>query len=314
MNLRYRVVVVPQAYGFRGIVHAFPELHVVGDTQRAVLDNARRQILGALAEYERSGRALPPADADAVAVEMVPVEFETQTPALVRVQIDVITGCVRKDGAEVPVRGATLALLVLLATEPREVSTESLCERLYPGSGSDQAYDALKMAIYRARKLLGARGVIETTERGYRVAENVVVDIRFLAQIVRAVRSRSIAKAIETRLDAIYDRLAAGRPAVYASWEWFDPVERNLRLASREIGSYLAERALRERNTERALEVAQQLTLLDPLDEAAHELTARVHLARGDRASALHAYRRYAEDLQRQHGMDPSPAFRALVE
>lgn len=314
MNLRYRVIVVPQAYGFRALVQAFPELHVMGDTVRAALENAQREILRTLADYERSGRPLPVPDSDAAAIEMLCIDFQSAAAALPRVQIDVMTGCVRKDGAEVPVRGATLALLVLLAAEPREISTESLCDRLYPGSGSDQAYDALKMAIYRARKQLGARGVIETTQRGYRVAESVVVDIRFLAQIVRAVRSRSIAKAIEARLEAIFDQLVAGRPAIYASWEWFEPVERTLRLAAREIGAYLAERALRDRRTERALEVAQQLAALDPLDEAAHELTARVYLARGDRASALHAYRRYAEELQRQHGMEPSPAFRALVE
>lgn len=314
MNLRYRAVVVREAYGFRALVHAFPELHATGDTPEAAIEGARREIARALADRAREGRLPPPPDDETVAVEMLAVEFEAHAPALPKIQIDVITGCVRKDGAEVPVRGATLALLVLLATEPRDVSTEALCERLYPGSDRAQAYDALKMAIYRARKQLGARGVIETTQRGYRLAESVVVDVRFLGQIVRAVRTRSLAKAIANRLETIFEQLVAGRPAAYAAWEWFAPVERILRDGAREIGLYAADRCLREGSVERALDFAQQLAALDPLDETAHELYVRVHLARGDRASALQVYRRYAEDLQAQHGMDPSPALRALME
>lgn len=313
-ELAYRVIVVRNADAtFEAYVRAFPSMHVTGATPQETIEAARRELTRVLEEYAHEGRRPPPPDREAVAIELISVPFESKTRDRPNVQVDVITGTVRKDGAEVPVRGSTLALLVSLACEPRDVSTEILSERLYPGIPRDQAYDALKMCVYRARKQVGGRGVIETSERGYRLAESVVVDVRFLNQIVRAIRTRSIAKAIETRLDAIFEQLIAGRPAAYSSWEWFAGTERTLRNASREIGLYIAHRALREGDPERALEIAQQLVELDRLDETVHELAIRVHLARGDRASALQTFRRYADDLQEQHGMEPSAALRSLV-
>lgn len=313
-TLSYRVIVVRGARsGYEAYVRAFPGLHVTGKTPEETIASARAELGKILADYAQEGRRPPTPDRDAVAIELVCVPFETKAQPRPNIHLEITTGVVLKDGEEILVRGAALALLVSLACEPRDVSTEVLSERLYPGIPRDQAYDALKMCVYRARKQLGGRGVIETSERGYRLAESVVVDVRFLNQIVRAVRTRSVAKAIETRLDVIFEQLIAGRPAAYAAWEWFTGTERSLRSASREIGLYIAHRALRENDPERALEIAQRLVDLDPLDETVHELLIRIHLARGDRASALQTFRRYVDDLQEHHRMEPSPALRALV-
>lgn len=312
--LTYRVIVVRgERSQYEAYVRAFPALHATGETPEETVASARAELGKILARYAEEGRRPPAPDREAVAIELVSLPFEIKAQTRVNIHLEISTGKVLKDGEEIPVRGAALALLVSLACEPRDVSTEALSERLYPGIPRDQAYDALKMCVYRARKQLGGRGVIETSERGYRLAETVVVDVRFLNQIVRAVRTRSIAKAIETRLDVIFEHLIAGRPAAYASWEWFAGTERALRDASREIGLYIAQRAMREGDSERALELAQALAGLDPLDEPVHELLIRVHLGRGDRASALQAFRRYVDDLREHDGMEPSPALRALV-
>lgn len=315
MRLDYRVIVWRGEDGkCQAYVRAFPSLHVAGDTPEDAIGAARVEIARILDECAREGRRPPAPDRAAVAIEMVSLPFEAKAQYRPNVQVEITTGKVLRDGAEVAVRGSALALLVALACEARDVPTEVLSERLYPGIPRDQAYDALKMCVYRARKQLGGRGVIETSERGYRLAEDVVVDVRFLNQIVRAIRTKSIAKAIETRLAAIFEQLIAGRPAAYAAWDWFVTVERNLRGAAREIGLHLADRALRSNDPERALEIARQLVTLDALDETVHELAIRVHLARRDRASALQTFRQYAEDLQAQHGMEPSPALRALID
>lgn len=314
MTLRYRVIIYREGTTFEGYVRAFPSLRVQGKTAQDALEAARAEIARVLEEYARDGRRPPTPDRDADVVELLDFAFEPKAQYRPKIQLDVVSGKVFVDGAEAAVRGSALALVVALACEPRDVSTETLSQRLYPGTAREQAYDALKMCVYRARKQLGGPGAIETTERGYRLADDVIVDIRFLNQIVRAIRSRSIAKAIEMRLDAIFEQLVGGRPAAYATWEWFAPLERTLCEAAREIGLYLADRALRAGDSERALQLARRLTEMDPLDETAHELAIRVHLARGDRASALQRFRRYADDLQAQHGMEPSPALRALVE
>lgn len=314
MTLQYRVVVYREGAAFHGYVRAFPSLKATGETVQEAVEAARAEVARLLEECALEGRRPPYSDREAVAVELVAFAFEQTAQYRPNVQVEIITGKVFKDGSEVAVRGSTLALLVSLACEPRDISTEALSERLYPGIPRDQAYDSLKMCVYRARKQLGGRGVIETTERGYGLAQDVVVDVRFLNQIVRAIRARSVAKAIETSLDSIFDQLIIGRPAAYGAWEWFAATERAMRNAAREIGLYLANRALRENDPERALSIAQQLMRVDPLDETVHELAIRVHLTRGDRASALQTYRQYSEDLQAQHGIEPSLALRALIE
>lgn len=314
--LQYRVIVVQLPDGnFEAYVRAFPSLHIVRPSATEAVDGARVEMTRLLDEHAKSGRHPPPPDREAVMIELVAVPFEARAGYRPTVQVELVTGRVLKDGEELSIRGTALALLVSLAAENRDMSIDALSERLYPGVPGDQAYAALKMAVYRVRKQLGVRGAIETTEHGYRLADDdVVVDTRFLPQVVRAIRTRSVPKAIESRLDAIFEHLTAGRPAVYGAWEWFAPIERNLRLAATEIGLYLANRALREDDSQRALEIAAALESLDPLDESACELEIRVHLARGDRDSARQAYRRYAAGLQELHGMEPSPALRSLVE
>lgn len=315
MTLRYRVIVVElEEARFEAYVRAFPTLSVFGRTAAEAIDAARTQMTELLKEYAQSGRRPPPPDREAASIELVGVAFDSHDQLRPDVQIDIVTGKVYKDGDALSLRGTTLELVVALAVDGREVSVETLCERLYPGIQRDQAYSALKMSVSRARKQLGSAGAIRTTERGYRIAEDVVVDTRFLPQIVRAVRTRSVAKAIETRLETIFEQLVTGRPAAYEPWKWFVPFERGLCGAAREIGLYLANRALRDGSPQRALEIARALATLDPLDETAYELEIHVHLARGDRGSALQTYRRYADDLQARHGMDPSPGLRSLVD
>lgn len=312
--LHYRVIVVGLEDGrFEAYTRAFPSLAVVGESVFEAVGAAREQMAAIIEQCARDGRRPPPPDREAVAIEMVSLPFDERKSGRPNVQVDVMTGKVHREGREVPLRGSSLALVVSLATHERDLSIEELCDRLYPGTPLEQAYGSLKMCVYRTRKQLGT-GIVETTQRGYRLWPQTVVDTRFLPQIVRAVRARSTGKAIESRLGTIFERLVKGRPAAYASWEWFHPIEREFHTAAREIGAYLAERALREARAGRALEIAHALAAVDPLDETARELEIKVYLSRGDRASALHAYRAYAADLSEQHGMEPSAALRALIE
>lgn len=315
MNLRYRVIVVSTEDGrFEASARAFASLRVQAASVQGAIDAARVEIARRLDAIARDGRQPPPADHQAVAVEMIALPFEIDASAHHDVQIEVTTGKVHKDGVEIAVRGGMLELLILLAMEPREVPVERLSRQMYPEVSADQAYDALKTCVYRTRKQLGAHSAIQTSERGYRLDQTVVTDVRFLPQIVRAIRSSCIPKALESRLEVIFARLAAGRPAAYMAWEWFEPYERSLRSSAREIGLYLCRRALRQAEPDRALEIAEALVQLDLLDETAHEVAIRAHLARSDPASAMQAFRRYAQDLYREHHMEPSPALRALVE
>ncbi len=273
---------------------AIPSIHAYGSTEERALQAAREAIAAAIEfDVERRDAGAQPAGG---------------------IQVNVATGTVYQRGVQVHPRGITLALLVALAVEPHEVSTETLCARLYPQTPGDQAYNALKMAVHRARAQLTGPEFIETTQRGYRLAQDVIVDIRFLPQTLRAVRARTIPKALENRLADMFEELVKGRPAIFADWQWFAPTEQFLQRAAREIGLYVGQRALHARNTALALDVARRLTALNALDEAASELTLRAFLALGDRASALMEFRLYAQRLNEAEGIEPPATLRRLIE
>jgi DNA-binding SARP family transcriptional activator/predicted RNase H-like HicB family nuclease len=293
--VKLRVILEPREGGGYNVgVPAFPSIQTFGSTKEEALHAARDAIARAI-------------DFD------VEVQTEVRAQPKAAVQVHVNKGTVYCGDEQVQPRGIALALLIALAVEPRDVSIETLCERLYPQAPLDQGYNALKMTVYRARQQLG-QNVIQTTERGYRLADDVIVDIRFLPQIVRAIRSRSIPKALESRLPSIFAELIIGRPAVFQTWDWFAPTERTLLRATREVGLYIGERALSAGKPLAALDVARPLIMRDLLDEAAYELAIRAHLAMGNRASALLEYRAYAGRLQDHMGIEPPLAMRRLVE
>jgi DNA-binding SARP family transcriptional activator/predicted RNase H-like HicB family nuclease len=294
--VKYRVVLEPRREGgFTAIVPAFPLVRASGSTEEEALQSARSAIAASI-EFAVEHQVAP------------------DTRAGTAIQVNVTSGSVYRETSQLQLRGTTLALLISLAIEPRDVPMDVLCRRLYPQTPSDQAYNALKMAVYRARQQLGAADVIETTERGYALTDNAIVDIRFLPQIVRSIRARSIAKVLEDRLPGIFSELIEGRPAVFQTWEWFLPTERLLQRATREIGLYVGGRELHAGRPVVALDIARRLIMRDLLDEAAYELAIRSHLAMGNRASAMLEYRSYAGRLQEQMGIEPPPALRRLLD
>ncbi|MFY0566881.1 AAA family ATPase [Archangium lansingense] len=70
----------------------------------------------------------------------------------------------------------------------------------------------------------------------------------------------------------------------------------------------------RRASSKPALDAVQRLLQLQPGSEQAWQMMMRLHLRRGDRASALRAYRDCREQLHRELGIDPSPETRALVQ
>ncbi len=294
--MKYRAIVEQDGTGaFNVRVPALPSLRAFGETQERALQAAR----------------------DAIART---IEFDVESPAEPRpqpisaIQVNVVSGTVYQGGQPVRPRGVTLALMVALAIDPHEVSIDTLCARLYPNTPSEQAYNALKMAVHRARNQLQGQEFIETTTRGYCLSQDVIVDIRFLPQIVRAIRSRSVPKALEQRLADIFEDLARKRAPVFSTWEWFAPTEQLLRGAAREIGLYVGDRALRGGDAVLALEISRRLCAIDALDEAACELRMRSHLTLGDRASAVLEYHAYARRLSQGVGIEPPAALRRLIE
>ena len=78
-----------------------------------------------------------------------------------------------------------------------------------------------------------------------------------------------------------------------------------------EVLAELAELCEADGSGAEAVAYAERLLRLDPLAESSYRLLMRLHSAHGDRARALRAYHLCSSTLERELGVEPSPATRA---
>jgi DNA-binding SARP family transcriptional activator len=226
--------------------------------------------------------------------------------------VSLADGTLSRGEERIDVSEGVLALIVALAIEAQPVGRERLVDRVWPDLHDESAYNALKMCVHRTRQQLADPGAIVVTRSGYTLAPEIEVDLRALEAALERVRRNSDAE--EPELEAMFERLAHGRPAFFANWEWFEPIERILESATHEVGAFIATHALRHGDHVRALAIAQMLTKLDPLDEDARRVAIRAHLAANDRGAAILEYRSYRALLHDELNVEPSSDLKQLLE
>jgi DNA-binding SARP family transcriptional activator len=96
--------------------------------------------------------------------------------------------------------------------------------------------------------------------------------------------------------------------------DWIQPERERLRQAFIEALERLIHLLEEQRDYRTAIGHAQRLLRHDSLHEATYRRLMRLHALTGDRASALRAYHTCATVLQRELGMEPSPATREAYE
>jgi DNA-binding SARP family transcriptional activator/predicted ATPase len=92
--------------------------------------------------------------------------------------------------------------------------------------------------------------------------------------------------------------------------EWIQGARERLRQRAISVLSRLVDLRQREQATGGAIEPAQQLLQLDPLNEPAWCALMRCHARRGERATALHLYQQCASLLKQELNVQPSAAMR----
>jgi DNA-binding SARP family transcriptional activator len=99
-------------------------------------------------------------------------------------------------------------------------------------------------------------------------------------------------------------------PACYDDWV----LDERAKLRAEAYGAFvrLTEEAAGRDDHHVTIRHAQRVIDLEPTDEAAVRIQMEAHLALGDRAAALRSYHRYAEVLDRDLGVAPGEAFRAM--
>ncbi|HEY0382347.1 MAG TPA: BTAD domain-containing putative transcriptional regulator [Candidatus Elarobacter sp.] len=228
--------------------------------------------------------------------------------------VSLADGTVFRGEERVDVSEGVLALLAALAVEAPAASRDRLVDRLWPDLQDESAYNALKMCVHRARQQLGDAGAVVVSRRGYALAPEVQVDLRWLQRMLERVRRNAVTNDDVPALEESFARLARGRPAAFGNWEWFEPIESTLEAATHEIGAFLGTRALLAGDHVRALTIAQTLTKLDPLDERARQVAISAHLAANDRGAAILEFRGYKALLETELDVEPSPDLKRLLE
>lgn len=207
--------------------------------------------------------------------------------------------------AMVPVSRTSQRLLAILGLRPATTRSH-IAGLLWPETPEERAVACLRTALWRLRKhpapLVRAHG--ETV----RLDEQVHVDVAELVRSARRVQAGDGAAEAASLLTSGPGELL---PGWYDDWVLVERERlRQLRLQTLEA---LAHNDLRLGRYGAALEAAMAAMGAEPLRETPHRLVLEIHLAQGNAAEALTAYRRYCELLSRELGLAPSTALQRFL-
>jgi DNA-binding SARP family transcriptional activator len=111
----------------------------------------------------------------------------------------------------------------------------------------------------------------------------------------------------------IVHRVCRGCERSAGDSEFVGVLERRMQTVARDVTDRLANHALAQRRPDLALELARVALDFDACDESACEIAIRAHVALGDRAAAIRAYRDYTKALTAELGVTPSFTLGSLV-
>jgi DNA-binding SARP family transcriptional activator/predicted ATPase len=199
-----------------------------------------------------------------------------------------------------------LAYLVLHARRG-PIPRQRVSGALWPDSTDDQALTNLRRELHHLRE--GWPAVDALIDAGSRAlawrgdGEGVVDLIAFEAAAERGTNGDT--GALQSAAALYHGDLMPD-----CSGEWIDPDRDRLRQRAHDVLSRLVAVLEGDRAYGDAIERAQQLLRIDPLDEQAWCALMRCHARRGDRAAALHTYQQCAALLKKELGVQPSAATR----
>jgi DNA-binding SARP family transcriptional activator/pimeloyl-ACP methyl ester carboxylesterase len=206
----------------------------------------------------------------------------------------------------------TQALLAYLGFDPgRTHRRERLAALLWGNTPDQQARGSLRHALYELRQALREAPAVLSIDGDVVALNAVLVDLD-VAVFNRLVRERTPA-ALAQAAARYHGDLLAGLIVKEEAWEnWLRHERQTLRdravdgltmlLAQRESGDDVAA----------AMETAQRLIALDPLQESVHRALMRLYAQLGRRGAALGQYQQCADALRRELGVEPEAETRRL--
>jgi len=187
------------------------------------------------------------------------------------------------------------------------VTRPAVAGLLWPDVPDEQAQASLRSGLWRLRKAVP--GLVDVSGEVLSLAAGVRVDVRELQEWAR----RAADPRAEAEDVAVPDIALRGDllPGWYDDWVLLERERlRQLRLHALEAA---AERLAEAHRHGEALEAAHLAVRAEPLRESAHRTLVRVHLAEGNVAEALRAYRLLAQLLRDELGAAPTEQTARLV-
>ncbi|GAA2596737.1 BTAD domain-containing putative transcriptional regulator [Actinomadura fulvescens] len=213
------------------------------------------------------------------------------------------------DGLEVPLTDGMRSLVITVALEGDGLSRRALQNRMWPDLESCGAAKRLRQLLWRVKRETGDR-LLTATSGCVRLAETVSVDLHSAERRAReAVNGETPAYIDPAEWSFLGEELLSSWPDENV-WEAQDRWNR-LRLLALER---LAERALEGGDVPSAIELASMAVSVDEFNEIPYRVMASAYLARGDLASSWRVFTKFQQLLRREMGLEPSAAFRALIE
>ena len=225
-------------------------------------------------------------------------------------RIEILGARVTRAGSPLVLRTRELEVLVALALARVPVARTALAARLWGEDAAEDLAPALRTAMHRLRKQLGDPNAVVYENGAYRLGSFVTVDVHDIEAVLGALRRLdSLTVRERDKLSEIVEALAVEPPELYQNWDWMRPHLAHLHELRRRAAVLLVEDALANGSPEDAVEVAEGVLRAEPLDEPLVELAIRGLLADGRRVEAIRRARRYADDLARELGGEPSSEF-----
>jgi DNA-binding SARP family transcriptional activator len=210
-------------------------------------------------------------------------------------------------GAAPELPRAVQRLIAHLSLSGRPART-AIAGKLWPDVTEDHAHGSLRSSLWRVQKV--APGLIAASGGTLSISPEVHVDVHELTEWAR--------KALDPQLSA--DGIRTGDlglpcellPGWYDDWVLLERERlRQLRMYALEA---LAEKYAEARRYGEAVQAAYAAVRAEPLRESAHRTVVRVHLAEGNIAEAVRAYKSFEAMLADEIGTVPTPQMCRLVD
>jgi DNA-binding SARP family transcriptional activator len=204
-------------------------------------------------------------------------------------------------------------LFLFLHSRDRPLRRDEVVAALWPETGGSRASSVFHSTIHRVRRALYAECVVESGG-AYTLNPDgsFPCDAREFEDLAEAARRMDQDDPSYVRTLRAAADLYRGAFAPSVESEWADARRLKLEEQFLEVAARLGDKLLRMGDHAGAVRVCQRLLEYDPYNEAACYKLMKAYVATGDTEAALHAFRHYSEELEREIGEKPGRAIAQL--